>query len=167
DATKDRLRSATGNNPLLQIQDRQELVQEAAGSLSTLLTLTYGLLAIGGVIAALGIMNTLAMSVSDRTREIGVLRAIGMDRAGIRRMIRLESLAVSAFGTLLGLAAGLFGAWTVGALTNGALKDYSLALPWDTLLLVCLVSLATGALAAALPARHASALSPLEAVAEL
>ncbi|MFF4449339.1 ABC transporter permease [Streptomyces sp. NPDC001502] len=166
-ATKDRLRTATGNNPLLQVQDRQELVQEASGSLSTLLTLTYGLLAIGGVIAALGIMNTLAMSVSDRTREIGVLRAIGMDRAGIRRMIRLESLAVAAFGTLLGLASGLFGAWTVGALTNGALKDYSLTLPWGTLLLICLISLATGAVAAALPARHASSLSPLEAVAEL
>ncbi|MFB6562501.1 ABC transporter permease [Streptomyces sp. NPDC056400] len=166
-ATKDRLRTATGNNPLLRVQDRQELVQEAAGSLSTLLTLTYGLLAIGGVIAALGIMNTLAMSVSDRTREIGVLRAIGMDRAGIRRTIRLESLTVAGFGTLLGLAAGLFGAWTVGALTNGALKDYSLALPWGTLLLVCLTSLATGAVAAALPARRAAALSPLEAVAEL
>ncbi|WP_406085723.1 ABC transporter permease [Streptomyces virginiae] len=164
---KDRLRTATGNNPLLQVQDRHELVQAAAGALGTLLTLTYGLLAIGGVIATLGIMNTLAMSVSDRTREIGVLRAIGMDRAGIRRMIRLESLTVAAFGTLLGLASGLFGAWTVGALTNGALKDYSLALPWGTLLLVCLISLATGVSAAALPARHASALSPLEAVAEL
>ncbi|MFD9261432.1 ABC transporter permease [Streptomyces sp. NPDC059538] len=165
-ATKDRLRTATGNNPLLEVQDRDELVQEAAGSLSTLLTLTYGLLALGGVIAVLGIMNTLAMSVSDRTREIGVLRSIGMDRAGIRRMIRLESLTVAAFGTLLGLAAGLFGAWTVGALTNGALKDYSLALPWDTLLLLLLVSLTTGTVAAALPARHAAALSPLEAVAE-
>ncbi|WP_079405193.1 ABC transporter permease [Streptomyces sp. 3211] len=165
-ATKDRLRTATGNNPLLKVQDRDELVQEAAGSLSTLLTLTYGLLVLGGVIAVLGIMNTLAMSVSDRTREIGVLRAIGMDRTGIRRMIRLESLTVAAFGTLLGLAAGLFGAWTVGALTNGALKDYSLALPWDTLLLLLLVSLTTGTVAAALPARHAAALSPLEAVAE-
>ncbi len=165
-ATKDRLRTATGNNPLLKVQDRNELVQEAAGSLSTLLTLTYGLLALGGVIAVLGIMNTLAMSVSDRTREIGVLRAIGMDRAGIRRMIRLESLTVAAFGTLLGLAAGLFGAWTVGALTNGALKDYSLALPWGTLLLLLLVSLTTGTVAAALPARRAAALSPLEAVAE-
>ncbi|MFG2993383.1 ABC transporter permease [Streptomyces sp. NPDC048257] len=166
-ATKDRLRAATGNNPLLKVQDRQEIVREAAGSLGTLLTLMYGLLAIGGVIAALGIMNTLAMSVSDRTREIGVLRAIGMDRTGIRRMIRLESLTVAAFGTLLGLAAGLFGAWAVGALTNGALKEYSLTLPWDTLLLLCLVSLITGTAAAALPARHASRLSPLEAVAEL
>ncbi|GGM80818.1 ABC transporter [Longimycelium tulufanense] len=164
--TEDRLRTAVGNSPLLQVQDREELVHEAAGTMSTLLTLMYGLLAIGVVIAALGIVNTLAMSVSERTREIGVLRAIGMDRTGIRRMIRLESVTVAAFGTLLGLAGGLFGAWTVGALANGALPQYSLALPWGTLLLVCLVSLTIGVVAAAVPARRAAALSPLEAVAE-
>ncbi|MGW1072054.1 ABC transporter permease [Streptomyces sp. NPDC002537] len=164
--TEDRLRAAVGNNPLLKVQDRQELVREAAGTMGNLLTLMYGFLAIGVVIASLGIVNTLAMSVAERTREIGVLRAIGMDRAGIRRMIRLESVAVAAFGTLLGLAGGLFSAWAVGALANGAMAQYSLVLPWGTLLLVCLVSLAIGAVAAAVPARRAAALSPLEAVAE-
>ncbi|MEV6732645.1 FtsX-like permease family protein [Streptomyces sp. NPDC051364] len=166
-ATEDRLRTAVGNSPLVQVKDRKELVQEAAGSLGNLLTLMYGLLAIGAVISALGIVNTLAMSVSERTREIGVLRAIGMDRSGIRRMIRLESVTVAAFGTLLGLAGGLFGAWTVGALANGAMTQYSLALPWGTLLLVCLLSLTIGAIAAAVPARRAAALSPLEAVVEM
>ncbi|KOY56534.1 ABC transporter permease [Streptomyces sp. XY332] len=166
-ATEARLRTAVGNSPLVQVKDRKELVQEAAGSLGNLLTLMYGLLAIGAVISALGIVNTLAMSVSERTREIGVLRAIGMDRSGIRRMIRLESVTVAAFGTLLGLAGGLFGAWTVGALANGAMTQYSLALPWGTLLLVCLLSLTIGAIAAAVPARRAAALSPLEAVAEM
>ncbi|MEU9118476.1 FtsX-like permease family protein [Streptomyces sp. NPDC048506] len=166
-ATEDRLRTAVGNNPLLTVQDREALVHEAAGALGNLLTLMYGLLAIGAVIASLGIVNTLAMSVSERTREIGVLRAVGMDRAGVRRMIRLESVTVAAFGTLLGLTGGLFGAWAVGALANGALEQYSLVLPWGTLLLVCLVSLAIGALAAAVPARRAAALSPLEAVAEI
>ncbi|KPI12790.1 protein of unknown function DUF214 [Actinobacteria bacterium OV450] len=165
-STADRLRAATGNSPLVRVKDRQELVHEAAGSLAGLLTLMYGLLAIGTVISLLGIVNTLAMSVSDRTREIGVLRAVGMDRAGIRRMIRLESVTVAAFGTLLGLAGGLSGAWGVGSLTSGAMKEYALALPWGTLLLVCLVSLTVGALAAALPARRAAALSPLEAVAQ-
>ncbi|MGP8297230.1 ABC transporter permease [Streptomyces inhibens] len=163
---EDRLRSAVGNSPLLKVQDRAELVHEAAGTMSNLLTLMYGLLAIGAVISSLGVVNTLAMSVAERTREIGVLRAIGMDRAGIRRMIRLESVTVAAFGTLLGLAGGLFGAWTVGALANGAMADYSLVLPWGTLLLVCLVSLTIGTLAAAVPARRAAALSPLEAVAQ-
>ncbi|MGD3109938.1 ABC transporter permease [Streptomyces sp. YGL11-2] len=164
--TETRLRTAVGDNPLLTVQDRAELVHEAAGTLSNLLTLMYGLLAIGVVISALGIANTLAMSVSERTREIGVLRAIGMDRSGIRRMIRLESVTVAAFGTLLGLAGGLFGAWAVGALANGAMEQYSLALPWGALLLVCLVSLAIGVVAAAVPARRAAALSPLEAVAD-
>ncbi|MFI8277473.1 ABC transporter permease [Streptomyces sp. NPDC085929] len=166
-ATEDRLRTAAGNSPLVQVKDRKELVEEAAGSLGNLLTLMYGLLAIGAVISALGIVNTLAMSVSERTREIGVLRAIGMDRSGIRRMIRLESVTVAACGTLLGLAGGLFGAWTVGALANGAMAQYSLALPWGTLLLVCLLSLTIGAIAAAVPARRAAALSPLEAVGEM
>ncbi|MGH4032027.1 ABC transporter permease [Actinomycetota bacterium Odt1-20B] len=163
---EDRLRAAVGNNPLLKVQDRRALVDEAAGAMADLLTLMYGLLAIGAVISALGIVNTLAMSVSERTREIGMLRALGMNRAGIRRMIRLESLTVAAFGTLLGLAAGLFGAWTVGALAAGAMSEYSLAPPWGTLALICLVSLAMGALAAAVPARRAAGLRPLEAVAE-
>ncbi|WP_406508022.1 ABC transporter permease [Streptomyces sp. NBC_00212] len=165
-ATGDRLRTATGNSPLVQVKDRAELVREAAGSIGELLTLMYGLLAIGVVISLLGIVNTLAMSVSERTREIGVLRAIGMDRAGIRRMIRLEAVTVAAFGTLLGLVGGLFGAWAVGSLAGGAMRQYSLSLPWGTLLLVCLISLTVGAVAAAVPARRAAALSPLEAVAE-
>ncbi|WP_316526377.1 ABC transporter permease [Kitasatospora brasiliensis] len=165
-ATGDGLRSAVGDNPLLKVQDRAELVREASGVMGSLLTLMYGLLAIGGVIAALGIVNTLAMSVAERTREIGMLRAIGLDRPGIRRMIRLEAVVVAAFGTLLGLAGGLFGAWAVGALAGGAMEGYTLALPWGTLALVCLGSLAVGVLAAALPARRAAALSPLEAVAQ-
>lgn len=81
-------------------------------------------------------------------------------------MIRLEAVTVAALGTLLGLVGGVFGAWAVGALANGAMEQYTLSMPWGTLALVCLASLAIGALAAALPARRAAALSPLEAVAE-
>ncbi|MFF7988539.1 ABC transporter permease [Kitasatospora xanthocidica] len=160
------LRAVVGDNPLLKVQNRTDLVHEAAGTVSNLLTLMYGLLALGVVISGLGIVNTMAVSVTERTREIGALRAIGMDRAGIRRMIRLEAVTVAAFGTLLGLAAGLFSAWALGALANGAMKQYTLALPGGTLLLVCAVSLAIGAVAAAVPARRAAALSPLEAVAK-
>ncbi|MGW1790810.1 FtsX-like permease family protein [Streptomyces tubercidicus] len=80
-------------------------------------------------------------------------------------MIRLEAIYVAAFGTLLGLAGGLFGAWKVSGLFNGAIPQYSYSLPWPTLALVVLLSLAVGAVAAALPARRAAALSPLRAVA--
>ncbi|MEV0263829.1 FtsX-like permease family protein [Streptomyces sp. NPDC050617] len=161
-----RLRAAVGGSPLLKVQSRAQLVREQAGVAGELMTMVFGLLAIGVLISALGMVNTLAMSVSERTREIGVLRAIGMDRSGVRRMIRLEAVCVTAFGTLLGLASGLFGAWKVSGLANGAIPQYSFALPWGTLALVVVLSLAVGALAAALPARRAAALSPLEAVAE-
>ncbi|WP_030669056.1 ABC transporter permease [Streptomyces sp. NRRL B-1347] len=164
--TEQRLRTAVGNSPLVTVHDRRQLVHEAAGTMADLLDVMYGMLAIGVVIGALGIVNTLAMSVTERTREIGALRALGMDRAGVRRMIRVEAVTVAAFGTALGLAGGLFAAWAVGSLANGALEQYSLRLPWGTLLLVCLLSLTTGALAATAPARRAAALSPLEAVAE-
>ncbi|MEV5976493.1 ABC transporter permease [Streptomyces sp. NPDC052114] len=163
---EDGLRAAVGASPLVTVRDRAQLVDEAAGTVGELLKVMYGLLAVGAVIGALGIANTLAMSVAERTREIGALRALGMDRAGVRRMIRLEALGVAAFGTLLGLAGGLCGAWAVGSLANGAIEQYSLALPWGTLLLVCFSSLAIGAVAAAVPARRAAALGPLEAAKE-
>ncbi|RSS51689.1 ABC transporter permease [Streptomyces sp. WAC07061] len=161
-----RLRAAVDNSPLLKVQSRAQLVREQAGVAGDLITLVFGLLAIGVVISALGMVNTLAMSVAERTREIGVLRAVGMDRAGVRGMIRLESLTVAAYGTLLGLAGGLFGAWKVSGLANGAIPQYSFSLPWGTLALVVLLSLAVGVAAAALPARRAAALTPMHAVAD-
>lgn len=161
------LRAAVSDSPLLKIQSRDQLVQEQAGVAGELMTMVFGLLAIGVVISALGMINTLAMSVSERTREIGVLRAIGMDRSDVRRMIQLEAVCVAAFGTLLGLAGGLFGAWKVSGLANGAIPQYSFSLPWPTLALVVLLSLAVGAVAAALPARRAAALSPLRAVTDV
>ncbi|OAR25550.1 ABC transporter permease [Streptomyces sp. ERV7] len=159
-----RLRGAVDNSPLLKVQTRSRLVQEQAGVAGDLITMVFGLLAIGVIISALGMVNTLAMSVAERTREIGVLRAIGMDRTGIRRMIRVESLTVAAYGTLLGLVGGLFGAWKVSGLASGAIPQYTFSLPWGTLALVVVLSLAVGAAAAALPARRAAALSPLQAV---
>ncbi|MEE1786156.1 FtsX-like permease family protein [Streptomyces sp. SP17BM10] len=165
-AVEQRLRAAVGNSPLVKVQDRAQLVREASGVMGDLLAVLYGLLAVGALIGALGIVNTLAVSVAERTREIGVLRAVGLDRAGVRRMIRLEAVTVAAYGTLLGLAAGLAGAWAVGPLATGAVEHYEPALPWGTLLLVCAVSLAIGALASAVPARRAASLGPLAAAAE-
>ncbi|MEW1634642.1 FtsX-like permease family protein [Streptomyces sp. NPDC093801] len=159
-----RLRGAVDNSPLLKVQDRDRLVREQAGVAGDLMGMVFGLLAIGVVISALGMVNTLAMSVAERTREIGVLRALGMDRGAVRRMIVLEALAVAAYGTLLGLAGGLFGAWKVSGLANGAIPQYAFSVPWGTLALVVVLSLGAGAAAAALPARRAAALGPLRAV---
>ncbi|MER7758223.1 FtsX-like permease family protein [Streptomyces sp. NPDC097619] len=159
-----RLRTAVGDNPLLRVQDREQIVREAAGTVGDLLTLMYGLLGLGVVISALGIVNTLAVSVAERTREIGVLRALGMDRSTVRRMIRREAVTVAGFGTAFGLAGGLTGAWAVGSLAHGAIATYTFSLPWGTLLLVCALSLTAGAAASVLPAHRAASLSPLEAV---
>ncbi|MFJ9824733.1 ABC transporter permease [Streptomyces sp. NPDC101160] len=158
------LRAAVGDSPLLKVQDRDQLVQEQAGVAGELMTMMFGLLTIGVLVSALGMINTLVMSVAERTREVGVLRAIGMHRSGIRRMIQLEALCVAAFGTLLGLAGGVFGAWKVSGLANGAIPQYSFSPPWATLTLIVALSLAVGAAAAAVPARRAAALSPLRAV---
>ncbi|MFF4325635.1 FtsX-like permease family protein [Streptomyces sp. NPDC001591] len=159
-----RLRGALDDNPLLKVQSRAQLVREQGGTAADLMTMVFGLLAIGVAVSALGMVNTLAMSVAERTREIGVLRAIGMDRTGVRRMIGTEALVVAAYGTLLGLAAGLFGAWKVSGLANGAIPQYAFSLPWGTLALVVVLSLAAGAAAAVVPARRAAALGPLRAV---
>ncbi|NEA52462.1 ABC transporter permease, partial [Streptomyces sp. SID10815] len=158
------LRAAAGDSPLLKVQDRDRLVREQAGAAGGLMTMVFGLLALGVLISALGMVNTLAMSVSERTREIGVLRALGMHRSGVRRMIRLEAVGVAAFGTLLGLADGLFGAWKVSGMANGAIPQYSFSPPWPTLALIALLSLTAGGAAAAVPARRAAALGPLRAV---
>ncbi|MFD3513909.1 ABC transporter permease [Streptomyces sp. NPDC058663] len=160
-----RLRKAVDDSPLLKVQDRDQLVREQAGTAGTLLDLVFGLLALGVAISTLGMVNTLAMSVTERTREIGVLRAIGMDRADVRRMIRLESLAVATFGTLLGVAAGLFSAWKVSGLATGAIPQYTFSPPWGTLTLTVVLALTVGVAAAALPARRAARLGPFEAVA--
>ncbi|MCX5384555.1 ABC transporter permease [Streptomyces sp. NBC_00083] len=162
---EEQLRAAVGNSPLLTVQSRGQLVRAQAGTAGELMTMVMGLLAIGVLISTLGMVNTLAMSVSERTREIGVLRAIGMDRPAVRTMIRLEAVCVAAFGTLLGLAGGLFGAWKVSGLANGAIPQYSFSLPWGTLALVVALGLAVGTVAAAVPARRAARLGPLEAVA--
>ncbi|MFJ4715501.1 ABC transporter permease [Streptomyces sp. NPDC088785] len=159
-----RLRAAVGASPLLKVQNRDQLVREQAGTAGSLMSTVFGLLAVGVLISALGMVNTLAMSVTERTREIGVLRAIGTDRPDVRRMIRLESLCIAAFGTLLGLACGLFGAWRISGLLNGAIPQYAFSPPWASLALITLVSLAVGAVTAAVPARRAAALSPLRAV---
>ncbi|MER5945774.1 FtsX-like permease family protein [Streptomyces sp. NPDC001904] len=165
-ALEKRLRAAVGHSPLLKVQSRDQLVREQAGTAGSLMAMVFGLLAVGVLISALGMVNTLAMSVTERTREIGVLRAIGTDRSDIRRMIRLESLCIAAFGTLLGLAGGLFGAWRISGLLNGAIPQYSFSPPWASLAVITLVSLAVGTIASALPARRAAALSPLQAVAQ-
>jgi putative ABC transport system permease protein len=165
DNLADRLRTALGNSPLLKVQDKDQLVAAELGVVDTVLNMMYGLLSMAVLIAVLGVINTLAMSVFERTREIGMLRAIGLDRSGIRQMVRLESLVICLFGAVLGIGSGVFLAWLNSGVAGGnRLSTYETALPWARLALFALLSLIVGVLAAIWPARRASRFGVLQAI---
>ncbi|WP_329486156.1 ABC transporter permease [Kitasatospora sp. NBC_01246] len=159
-----RIREALGNSPLLQVQDRAQLTKAQSGEIDTMLTMMYGLLGMTVVIAVFGVVNTLAMSVFERTREIGLLRAIGLDDRGVRRMVRLESVVISLFGAVLGIGTGIFLAWACGSLARASLPQYRIVLPWARLGLFLLLGPAIGVLAAVWPARRAARLNTLRAI---
>jgi putative ABC transport system permease protein len=133
------------------------------GQLDSLLKLIFGLLAISMVIALLGVVNTMALSVLERTREIGMLRAIGMTRRQVRSTIRREAAAVSLFGTALGVSVGLpIGVILVRSLSKSGIGE--LAIPTRQIVFVACVACLCGVLAAALPARRAAKLDVLTAI---
>ncbi len=150
--------------PTLKILDRSAYKDSIRQQVNQLLFLIYALLALAVIIAILGIINTLALSVIERTREIGLLRAVGTTRKQLRRMIRLESVVISVYGAVLGIVLGI----AFGAALQHALRDQGfsvLSIPW-TLLVVFLVAAGiVGVLAAVLPARRAAKFDILQAIA--
>jgi len=158
------IREALGNSPLLKVQNTEQINNEQRESLTTVLNMMYGLLGMAVVIAVLGVVNTLALSVIERTREIGMLRAIGLDRSGIKQMVRLESVVISLFGALLGIGTGTFLAWAGGHLMTRSVETYEMVLPWAKLGLFLALALLIGVLAAIWPARKAARLNMLESI---
>ncbi|MHB9851689.1 ABC transporter permease [Streptomyces krungchingensis] len=164
DATKDRLEKALGDNPAIKVQDKQDLSDGIAQMFTLILNMMYGLLAMAVVVAVLGVINTLAMSVFERSQEIGMLRAIGLDRKGIKRMVRLESLVISLFGGVLGIGLGVFFGWAAGELLGSRMSTYELVLPWGRMAVFLLLAATVGVLAALWPARRAARLNMLTAI---
>ncbi len=122
------------------------------------------LLGLAILIAVLGIVNTLALSVLERTRELGLLRAIGLRRAQTMRMITVEAVVISVFGALLGVAVGTgLGAAVVRALHDDGITE--LVLPWGQMALVLVLAAIIGVIAAVLPAIRAARLNVLGAIA--
>ncbi|MFF1296778.1 MULTISPECIES: ABC transporter permease [unclassified Streptomyces] len=163
-ATKDKLEKALGTNPAIKVQSKQDLSDDIAQMFTLMLNMLYGLLAMAVIVAVLGVINTLAMSVFERSQEIGMLRAIGLDRKGIKRMVRLESLVISLFGGVLGIGLGVFFGWAAGELLGTRMATYELVLPWTRMGLFLLLAAAVGVLAALWPARRASRLNMLTAI---
>jgi putative ABC transport system permease protein len=149
-----------------QVQTRHEYAQSSAGGIDMMLTLVYALLALAVLIALLGIANTLTLAIHERTRELGLLRAVGQTRPQLRAMIRWESILLAAFGTVGGLTLGAFLGWVLVKASDGASDStFAFAIPPLQLLLVALVGLTAGALAGFRPARRAAQLDLLRAIA--
>lgn len=160
---KANLDQALSDFPLITVFEKSDLTSMVDQIVTMVLALISALLSGALVIAVLGIANALLLSVTERTREIGLLRAVGLSRRAVRRMIRLESVAISAFGAAMGIALGT----ALGAAMMVALKDLGLAtlnIPWLLLGLYFLIAVLVGHGAAALPARRAARLDILEAV---
>ncbi|MFD8786587.1 ABC transporter permease [Kitasatospora sp. NPDC059599] len=150
--------------PQLTVKDQAGYKELVQSQVNTLLYLIYGLVALSITVAVLGVVNTLALSVVERTREIGLLRAIGLSRRQLRRMIRLESVVIAVFGAVLGTGLGL--AW--GVTVQGVLRDQGLAtlsVPTTTIAITLVSSVVIGLVAALVPAFRAGRMNVLAAIA--
>ncbi|MDK0519892.1 ABC transporter permease [Streptomyces sp. ML-6] len=155
---------ALGDNPAMSIMDRQDIRDMFGGSVNLAMNIMYGLLAMALIIAVLGVINTLAMSVFERQQEIGMLRAIGLDRRRVKRMIRLEAVVISLFGAVIGVALGMFLGWAIGQTLSSEIPEYALVIPWDRIAVFLVLAGAVGVLAALWPARSAAKLNMLTAI---
>ncbi|TGN63282.1 FtsX-like permease family protein [Nocardioides eburneiflavus] len=157
------LKALVADFPIVAVQDKQEFADSLKGQINQLLYMVYGLLALSIVIAIIGIVNTLSLSVIERTREIGLLRAVGLSRRRLRRMVTLESVTISVMGAVLGLALGL----VIGVLLQRSLRDdlTALAIPLTSLVTFLVVAVVFGVLAAIVPAIRASRMKVLDAIA--
>lgn len=164
-ALRDSLDDATKSFLTVQVQDRDQFKSSASSQIDQMLAILYAMLGLALVIAVLGIINTLALSVVERTREIGMLRAIGMLRSQVRRSIYLESVLIAIFGAILGVVLGTVIGWAlVRTLAKWGLG--APVLPWNLIILTLIASAVVGVLAALWPAVRAARTRPLEAIAE-
>ena len=148
-----------------EVQDRQEYIDTATAGVDGMLTLIYVMLALAIIIALMGIANALSLAIHERTRELGLLRAVGTTRRQMRSMVRWESVLVASFGAVGGILVGSFLGWALvkAADADGFISAFSV--PVGSLVVVLLVGALAGALAAIRPARRAAKLDVLDAIA--
>jgi putative ABC transport system permease protein len=164
DPVQTRLKGALKNTfPTAQVLNQEELKSNQEGQVNQLLGLIYALLSLAVIVSLFGIANTLALSIHERTRELGMLRAIGMSRRQVRRMIRYEAVITAMIGAVLGLILGVIFA----ALISRPLADegFTLSYPIGALIAIMVAAAIAGVLVAIGPARRASRLDVLEALA--
>ena len=155
---------AAENYPQVEVQTKQEFNDNRVGAIGQITTVVNVFLWLALIIAFIGIANTLALSVSERTRELGLLRAVGLLRGQTRRMVLGEGVIISVFGGVLGIALGvIFGITIVSILPNSFIS--TLAIPWRTLVIYLIIAAVAGMASSFFPARRASKLKVLDAIA--
>ncbi|GAA2369760.1 ABC transporter permease [Dactylosporangium salmoneum] len=164
DAVQSQVDTLLKDNPEVSVANRAQFVAAQSAQFDQLLNMIQILLALAILIAVLGIINTLALSVLERTRELGLLRAIGMRRAQTMRMVTVEAVVISVFGAMLGLAVGTgLGASVVQALKNEGFSK--MAFPWSQMATYLVLAALIGVIAAVLPSIRAARVNVLQAIA--
>jgi putative ABC transport system permease protein len=163
DEVEPEIEAAVADFPTAEVQSVEEYKDAIGSQFDAILMLMLGLLALALVIALIGIANTIALSVIERTRELGLLRAVGTSRSQLRSTIRWESAIIAVFGTLLGLAVGLLGGWGfITALSDEGFTEFRI--PYGQVIAVVVIAAAAGIVAALLPAWRASRMNVLDAI---
>jgi putative ABC transport system permease protein len=160
DANKAALEQQLKGFPNAKVQTKQEFIDNQIGPLNAILNVLYVLLALSVLVSLFGIVNTLVLTVFERTRELGMLRAVGMTRRQVRRMIRHESVITALIGGALGIALGV----VLGALLAARIDFIVFSLPVGELIVFAIATILVGILAAIFPARRAARLNVLEAL---
>ena len=155
--------TALASDPTARIRSRDDFIDDQAGQITSLLTLLYALLGMSVVVALIGIVNTMSLSIYERTRELGLLRAVGMTSRQLRRTVRYEAAIIALIGTFAGLILGLFFGWAAFDALGLAYSDF--AIPWAALVAIGVAGLVAGLVSGVLPARRAGRLEVLNAIA--
>jgi putative ABC transport system permease protein len=149
--------------PNVEVRNQVEFKEEQARAIDQVLGFVIILLLLSGLIAVIGIINTLGLSIYERIRELGLLRAVGMSRRQVKRMVRVEAVIIAVIGALLGLVVGLLLAWALQqAMESLGVKEF--AIPLGRLVVYVVIATVLGVLASLLPARRAAKLDVLEAI---
>lgn len=157
------VQKVVSSNPFMVVQTHQEAADRVATTVDQVLSVLYALLALSLIIAGLGIMNTLSLSVQQRFRELGLIRTVGLSSLGLSLMITVESVLITLAGTLLGIGGGT----ALAVFVCRYLSDRGISIievPWGSLGLICLLAVLVGTVAALAPARRARRLPVLEAI---
>ena len=164
EAMRSQLKAPIKDFPTMKLQDREQFTGTLVAQIKALLNVIYGLLAVSIVIALIGIANTLSLSINERTRELGLLRAMGMSRRQLRSMVRWEAVIVALMGTGLGVILGLGLSWIlVKGLASQGIDTFKV--PVTGLVIEVIFGAGLGILASFNPARRAAKLNVLDAIA--